>query len=713
MINRKEILEYISSDSYKPMCLKELAVYFHCDNGDDYIPFVKEVVALEENGDIVRTSNNLFHTPKSLHMYKGVIVSVKPNFAFASMDELEEDIYIAKEDMKNAIYKDYVLIKLGKKKDGKVVQVLSRGLTSIVGEYKDGFLYPDDKNLNDKIYVAKSCRKDLINGHKIQCLLESNNMGLVAYLTKIIGHKNDPGVDIESILLSHEAKVEFPNEVMEYIEAIPNSVSKKEKENRRDLSGLHIVTIDGEDAKDLDDAICVKRTMNGYKLYVSIADVSYYVKETSVLDKEAFERGTSIYMVNKVVPMLPHKLSNGVCSLNEGVDRLTITCEMDFNLSGDMIDYDVYPSWIRSKHRLNYTEVNRLFAGEETTLVDDTKEMLNYALELSRLIRKKREDKGEIELDIPEAKFVVDDEGKIKDINVRTRNEAEMLIEDFMISANETIASYIYFQKLPFVYRVHDKPVDTKIRNFYSIATILGHKIKVAREGVHPKQLQEALNSCETEQEKNIMGMFLLRSMAKAKYQVENIGHFGLASDCYTHFTSPIRRYPDLIVHRLLREYVFNSDLSYDERDQIQLLTYICEQSSNAERKAIEIEREVESLKKAEYMENHIGEVYEGIVSSVISKGIFVELYNTVEGMISFTDMQDDYYIFDDKNLCAIGTKTRRIIRIGDKMTIKVKDASKALSTIDFVELNNVRRGRSDYSGKRKKTYKRKPKSKA
>ena len=713
MVNRTDILDFISSSEYKPMCLKELAIHFHCDNGDDYVPFVKEVVSLEEAGDLVRTSNNLFHLPKKLNMYKGVIVSVKPNFAFASLDELEEDVYIAKEDMNHAIYKDHVLIKLGKKKDGKVVQVISRGLSSVVGEYKDGFLYPDDKNLNDKIYVAKSCRKDLINGHKIQCLLESNHLGLVAYLTKIIGHKNDPGVDIESILLSNEAKVEFPDEVMSYIEDIPTEVSKKEKENRRDLSDLLIVTIDGEDAKDLDDAICVKRTMNGYKLYVSIADVSYYVKETSVLDKEAFERGTSIYMVNKVVPMLPHKLSNGICSLNEGVDRLTLTCEMDFDLKGNMVEYDVYPSWIRSKHRLNYTEVNAFFASEKTTLTNDTKEMLVHARELSHLIRDRRVEKGEIELDIPEAKFKVNEDGKIEDILIRTRNDAEMMIEDFMISANETVASYIFFQKLPFVYRVHDKPVDTKIRNFYSIATVLGHKVRVSREGVHPKQLQEALNSCETEQEKNIMGMFLLRSMAKAKYQVENIGHFGLASDCYTHFTSPIRRYPDLIVHRLLREYIFNHDLSYDERDQIQLLTYICEQSSLAERKAIEIEREVEALKKAEYMEDHVGEVYDGVVSSVISKGIFVELYNTVEGMIAFTDMQDDYYIFDDKNLCAIGTKTRRIIRIGDKMTIKVKSASKALSTIDFVELNNVRRGRSDNHARKGKNYKRKPKGKA
>ena len=708
MVNRNDILEYISSSEYKPMCLKELAVHFGCDNGDDYVPFVKEVVSLEEDGDIYRTNNNLFHIPARLNMVKGVIVSVKPNFAFVSVDGLDDDIYIAKEDMNNAIYKDKVLVKLGKKKDGKIVRIISRGLTSVVGEYRDGFLYPDDKNLNDKIYVAKSCRKDLVNGHKAQCLLESNNMGLVAYLTRIIGHKNDPGVDIESILLSNEAKIEFPNEVMEYIENIPTSVSKKEKENRKDLTDLLIVTIDGEDAKDLDDAICVKRTMNGYKLYVSIADVSHYVKETSVLDKEAFERGTSIYMVNKVVPMLPHKLSNGICSLNEGVDRLTITCEMSFNMDGDIYDYDVYPSFIRSKHRLNYTEVNKHFNNEDNTLTNDVKEMMNDALELAKIIRNKRRNKGEIELDIPEAKFKVNEDGKIEDISVRVRNDAEMLIEDFMISANETVASYIYFAKLPFVYRVHDKPVDTKIRNFYSIATILGHKVKVSREGVHPKQLQEALESCETEQEKSIMGMFLLRSMAKAKYQVENIGHFGLASDCYTHFTSPIRRYPDLVVHRLLREYMFDHKMDFDERDQIELLAYICEQSSLAERKAIEIEREVESLKKAEYMESHIGEVYEGVVSSVISKGIFVELYNTVEGMIAFTDMQDDYYIFDDKNLCAIGTKTRRIIRIGDKMTIKVKDASKALSTIDFVELNNVRRGRSDNSGRKNKTYKRK-----
>lgn len=700
-MKREDVLEYMSKAEYKPLDLRGFRDAFNLLSSDDYIDFVKLMNMLEEEGEIVRTNKDLYHLPKSLDIYKGTIVSVKKHFAFASLNDFDEEIYIDKENLKDAIFKDEVLIQVLKgRTEGKVYSVLKRGLNTVVGEYENGFLLPDDSNLKDKIYVDKPSRVGLVNGHKIVCLLKSNNMGLVGHVVQTLGHKNDPGVDILSILARNEVRVEFPVSVQEELKKVPSVILNSEGNNRKDLTDRLIVTIDGDDALDYDDAIEVVKTENGYKLYVCIADVSYYVKDKSELDKEAFLRGTSIYMVNKVVPMLPQQLSNGICSLVPNEDRLTLTCEMDFDKSGNLDKYDIYPSIIRSKARLTYKEVNKHFYGEKTKLSKEIKEMLNNALELASILQKKRKDSGEIELDIPEAKFIVDENNRIKDIVVRVQDKAENLIEAFMIAANETVANHIYWMKLPFIYRVHDKPVEKKIKNFYSIASIMGYKIKVNKEGVYAKQLQDLLNNCKDEREKNVLGTFLLRSMAKAKYQVENIGHFGLASKCYTHFTSPIRRYPDLEVHRLLRKYVFDNNYFDNEKESINLLAYKSEQCSLTERKAIEVEREVESVKKAEYMASKIGSVYEGVVSSANSKGVFVELYNTVEGMVPYVSMKDDYYVFNDKTLSAIGVRTRRQIRIGDKIRVKVFSVDKTRGEINFEMIR--KEGKGHGSNKRK-----------
>ncbi len=683
-MKKEDILNFMSKAEYYPLDLRGFRAAFNLINSEDYIDFVKLMNALEEEGEVVRTNRDLYHLPKSLDIYKGSIVSVKKHFAFASLNDFEEEIYIDKDNLKGAIFKDEVLIQVLKgRTEGKVYSILKRGLTSVVGEYENGFLLPDDNNLKEKIYVDKPSRVGLVNGHKIVCLLKTNNIGLVGHVVGVLGHKNDPGVDILSILAKNEVRVDFPVSVMEEVKKIPAIILKSEGNNRKDLTDKLIVTIDGDDALDYDDAIMVEKTKQGYKLYVCIADVSYYVKDQSELDKEAFLRGTSIYMVNKVVPMLPPQLSNGICSLLPNEDRLTLTCEMDFDNTGSLIKYDLYPSIIRSKARLTYKEVNKHFYGEKTSLSKDICNMLDNALELATVLQQRRKENGEIELDIPEAKFIMEN-NKVKDIVVRVQDKAENLIEAFMISANETVASHIFWLKLPFLYRVHDKPVEKKIKNFYAIANTMGYRIKVGKEGVFAKQLQDLLNNCKDEREKNVLGTFLLRSMAKAKYQVENIGHFGLASKCYTHFTSPIRRYPDLEVHRLLRKYVFENNYFDDEKEMINLLAYKCEQSSLMERKAIEVEREVETIKKAEFMSSKIGMIYEGVISSANSKGVFIELYNTVEGMASYESMKDDYYVFNEKTLSAIGIRTKRQIRIGDKVKVKVISVDKTHGDINF-----------------------------
>ena len=529
-----------------------------------------------------------------------------------------------------------------------------------------------------------------MNGHKVLVRLigkdeKGNYKGEVI---KILGHKNDPGVDILSIVSKYEINDVFSDEVMEAVEQLPLEVTEEEYIERRDLRNKTIFTIDGDDAKDLDDAVSIDKLENGhYLLGVHIADVSHYVKENGEIDKEAYERGTSVYLADRVIPMLPHKLSNGICSLNGGVDRLTMSCDMEIDEKGNIVDYDIYESVINSKKRMTYRAVNDILEknivepGYEP-FVDDLKEMEV----LAHILRKNKERRGYIDFDIDEAKIIVNDNGEAIDVKLRERGTGEKLIEDFMIAANETVATHIYYMELPFIYRIHGKPNEEKIESFSQFLKTLGISIQYNKNEITPKDMQRVLDSLKENKLFHLLSSLLLRSMQKAVYDKNNIGHFGLASKCYTHFTSPIRRYPDQTVHRLLRTYLFQKKLDPETIRYWDLkLISIAEHSSEKERNAISCEREVDDMKKAEYMMKHIGEEYEGMITSVLNFGMFVELDNLIEGLISNDDMRGDTYYYDESTFSYVGKNSNKRYRLGDRVKVTVLNASKENKTVDFI----------------------------
>lgn len=584
-----------------------------------------------------------------------------------------------------ALYHDIVLISVDYH-NAAVVKIIKPYEGNIVGEVVKGrhakFIRPLDLNY-PLIDLDPKKDKKAQEGHRVVVRITSRLPDLIGEVIEILGHKNDPKVDILSLAYQANVPVHFPKEVMDEVETnVPQEVSEEEKVGRVDLTDHLIVTIDGIDAKDLDDAIEVHKNEDGtYYLGVHIADVSHYVEKYNVIDKEAFKRGTSIYLTDYVIPMLPHALSNGICSLNPDVERLAMSCEMTINKDGEVIDYDIHESLIKSKHRLNYDDVNAFFKGKHE-YPSDLGKMLNEALELAHILRKFKEKRGYLDLDVEEAKIIVDEKGKPLDVVLRDRDEGEKLIEDFMIAANETVASHIYWQNLPFVYRVHDKPKQAKFNEFTRLIEPLGYKIKGERNGVHPLELQSLLKRVKGKSVYDVVATLMLRSLAKAVYQTENIGHFGLASDCYTHFTSPIRRYPDLMVHRLLKMYANSKPHKLDElREELE---YQAQMASFTERRAIELERRVDDMKKAEYMMDKIGKQYIGKISGMISSGMFVALDNTIEGFIKFDDMEDDYYKYDDKKMFVIGEATHRVYKFGDKVRVEVKSANKEMRKVDF-----------------------------
>ena len=529
-----------------------------------------------------------------------------------------------------------------------------------------------------------------MNGHKVLVkitnkLKDNNYKGEIL---KILGHKNDPGVDILSIAAKYEINDTFNDEVMNQTEKIPLEVLEKEKQNRKDLRNIEIFTIDGDDTKDIDDAISIKQKENGnYELGVHIADVSHYVTEDSPLDKEAYERGTSVYLADRVIPMLPHKLSNGICSLNPNEERLAQSCIMEINHKGEVVKYDIFQSIIKSKKQMTYKNVNKIL---EENIIPEGYEPFTKTLQmmsdLSKILRKTKENRGYIAFEINESKIIVDEKGKPIDIKLRERGTGEKLIEDFMIAANETVAQHIYFMELPFVYRIHGEPSEEKIENFRKFVSILGHKIVGNRKDMTPKGMQNMLSQLKDTEEYPILASMLLRSMQKAVYDKENIGHYGLASKYYTHFTSPIRRYPDLIVHRLLRTYLYENKINEETIKKYDYkLKDITQHSSERERAAVECEREVDDMKKAEYMQEHIGEEYNGIISSVTPFGMFVELPNLIEGLVRLDDLTDDFYTYSEETQSLVGKQNKRGYRLGDKIKIIVKSANKEAKTIDFI----------------------------
>ena len=652
---------------------------------------------LEEGYTVYRSNKDKYMLFENSHLLKGRLSVNKKGFGFVIVDGRDEDIYIDAKNMNGALNNDLVVVEElkgqnGKKTEGRVVKVLKKENNLIVGEYKiiDGnpHFIPDDKKLRMEIILDNKDLDDLVDGHKIQVSIVKE-MGKYKYLgevVKIIGHKNDPGVDILSIVHKYNIDIDFPDEVKEEVKELPMSVLEEDLVGRKDLRDEMIFTIDGDDTRDIDDAISIEKMRNGhYKLGVHIADVSYYVKEGSPLDVSAMDRGTSVYLVDRVIPMLPHELSNGICSLNPNVDRLAISCVMEFDTNGKQVDYDIFPSVIRSRKQMTYKNVNSIL--EKNVVPEGYEEFadtLRTMEEFACILRKMKENRGYIDFDVDEAKILVDENCVPTDVVLRDRGKGEMLIEDFMIAANECVATHVYFMNLPFIYRVHEIPKEEKIRSYLSFIGTLGYQIPGDIKDFKPKSMQKLIKYLSDKKEYKILSTLLLRSMQKAVYKPENLGHYGLASKCYTHFTSPIRRYPDTTVHRLLRTYLFDKKLDnatlkhWEEK-----LVYVADHSSACERASIDCEREVEDMKMAEYMEEHIGEEYEGMISSVTSFGMFVELDNLIEGLVPIRDM-NDFFHYDEERMTLTGERSHVKYTIGERIVVKVVRASKEEKIIDF-----------------------------
>ena len=659
--------------------------------------FLSVLSELEEEGEVYHSNKNKYMIFDNGPLKKGIIRMNKKGFGFVEV-EGSEDIYISIDNVNNAIHNDMVVVEVLKRKEdgrleGRIVRTIKRELSSLVGEvlFKGGActVIPDDKKLKLELIIeTKDENLGLVDGHKvvvkIDKLLEKGKY--LCSLEKIIGHKNDPGVDILSIVYNYEIKDTFDEETIAALDDIPEEVSDEEKIGRRDLTNEVIFTIDGDDTKDIDDAISIEKLENGhYKLGVHIADVSYYVKEGSPIDNEAMMRGTSVYLVDRVIPMLPHKLSNGICSLNPNVVRLSMSCVMEIDEHGKTVDYEIFESFIKSRIQMTYKKVNQVI--EEGIVPEGYEpyvEQLKLMDELSQIVRKEKNNRGYIDFDVKEAKILVDENCHPTDIVLRNRGRGENIIEDFMICANECVASHIFYMTLPFIYRVHEYPKEEKIRNFLSYLQTLGITVKANIKDVSPKSMQNLLYSMKKEKEYPILANQLLRNMQKAVYMPQNLGHYGLASKCYTHFTSPIRRYPDTTVHRLLRTYLFKNDMGPDTiRKWEEKLVFIADNSSAKERESIDCERDVESMKMAEYMEDHIGEEFIGMVSGVANFGMFIQLDNLVEGLVHISEM-NDFFHYDEVAQTLTGERTKQKYRLGDKVLVKVARASKEEKAIDF-----------------------------
>ena len=619
----------------------------------------------------------------------------KKGYGFVILEK-EDDLYIASDNLNGAIHDDIVLsemIRNGVKKEGRILKILKREIQDMVGEVRvrENKLYIDlDEDKKDIDLVLK--KESLINcvpGHKVVVKLvkELGPKKYLAEVTRILGHKDDPGVDILSIAYKYAIETEFSKEVIEELENIPTEVEKVECVGRTDLTEQMIFTIDGSHTKDIDDAISLHMENNLYVLGVHIADVSNYVKENTALGNTAMMRGTSCYLADTVIPMIPHKLSNGICSLNEGVIRLTMSCVMKIDTRGKVVSYEIFPSFIKSRKKMTYEAVNDILMRDIVAAgYEEFAENLKKMNELAHKLRKEKESRGYIDFDLEEAEVIQDEEGRAIDIVKREREDGEKLIEDFMIVANETVASHIYNMDLPFIYRVHGTPNNEKIDDFVNLVKLLGYDLKTKVTELTPVSMQRLLQELSDKEEFSILSSMLLRSMKKAEYSKDNIGHFGLGSRAYTHFTSPIRRFPDLTVHRLLKKYLVEKDISMSTINYYEnALVEIAEHSSEKEVGSVNAERDVLDMKMAEYMESHIGEMYEGMITTVTNFGFFVELPNMVEGLVHVSTLKGDFYNYVPEKLALIGTNTKIQYRIGDKIHIKVVAASKQTAMIDFV----------------------------
>lgn len=706
---KQSVTEIIKQPDYEPMSVSDFQDRLGLDNADSFRDLIKVLVELEQSGLVERTKTDRYKrkgNQKNMkdNLVKGTLSQNKKGFAFLRPeDEDMEDIFIPPTKINRAMDGDTVIVEVQPsrgdfkgKVEGEVKSVEKHSITQVVGTYTEGrhfgFVIPDDKRIMQDIFIPKGQSLGAVEGHKVLVQISKyaeGNDNPEGHVSAILGHKNDPGVDILSIIYQHGIEIEFPDEVLKEAEAVPEYIEPSELEGRKDLRDELTITIDGADAKDLDDAIALKKLKNGNtQLTVSIADVSHYVKEDSALDKEAYDRGTSVYLVDRVIPMIPHRLSNGICSLNPNVDRLTLSCRMEINSDGKVVKHEIFDSVIQSDHRMTYDEVNQIITDHDENVraqYPDVTPMLDLAKELSETLIQMRKRRGEIDFDIDEAQVIVNEEGIPVDVKMRERGEGERLIESFMLAANETVAEHFNKMEVPFIYRVHEQPKSDRLTQFFEFITNFGILVRGTGEDVSPSTLQEIHEKVKGLPEQTVVSTMMLRSMQQARYEDVNLGHFGLSADYYTHFTSPIRRYPDLVVHRLIRKYLIEDSMSGKElRKWEDKLPEIAEHTSNRERRAIEAERDTDELKKAEFMLQHIGEEFEGIVSSVANFGMFVELPNTVEGMVHVSSMTDDYYQFAEGQMAMIGERTGNVFRIGDTVKIKVVNVDVDQRMIDF-----------------------------
>lgn len=695
----KDVILDLLSKQDKALSSMEISELLGFSTAEEIQQLLQVLKNMEDDFSIYRSNKDKYMLFDKSHLKKGRLIMNKKGFGFVNVEGQDDDIYIDEKNIRNALNNDLVVVEPfhGKngKIEGRIVRVLKPENKLIIGLYdiKDNkpVFIPDDKKLNMNIILDKEETKELIPGYKLEVSIDKD-LGHHLYkgsVVRVIGHKDDPGVDILSIVYKYKINDKFSDEVLGELKDIPDEVSEKDTIGRVDLRDQIVFTIDGKDTKDIDDAISLEKDGENYILCVHIADVSYYVKEGTALYDAAYERGTSVYLVDRVIPMIPHKLSNGICSLNPNVDRLAITCKMVITPNGKVISHDIFESVIKSKIQMNYDSVNKIL--KEDIVEEGYKpyvDKLKLMNELAHILRKEKLQRGYLDFDAGEAKILVDENCKPYDIIPRVQDEGENMIEDFMIVANETVASHIFYMGLPFVYRIHEVPDDEKVNEFLKTISLLGYKITGTRHFGDPRTLKSILEQLRDKEEFSVLSNMLLRCMKKAVYKEENLGHYGLASKCYTHFTSPIRRFPDTTVHSLLRKYLFNTP---DEKELNKLIDYwttnlpeLCSHTSERERAATDCEREVESMKMAEYMESHIGEEYEGIIDSIMSFGMFIELPNLVEGLVHISEIKGDYYIFNETTKTLKGQRKGKEYKVGQKVRVVVTSASKENCTIDF-----------------------------
>lgn len=695
---KQSIKDMIYDELYVPMKLKEMAYLLGVPSKDRQA-FKDVMDALVEEGSVELTSRGKYIKPQNRNL-TGIFSSHPRGFGFVTVEGEPEDIFIPAEYVNGAFYKDKVLVKVSKEKaasgrrpEGVILKILERGCQTVIGTFEKsdsfGFVRPDDRHFSKDIFIGKKHIGGASDKDKVVVSMlnyGSDRRNPEGKVIEVLGNIEDPSTDVTSIIRGYEIEEEFPKSVLREASAIPQEVNTPAEGRRKDWRDKLTVTIDGEDARDLDDAITLERLPDGYLLGVHIADVSHYVREGSPLDQEALTRGTSVYLADRVIPMLPRELSNGICSLNEGVDRLALSCIMKLDSKGNVTDHEITETIIRVDKRMSYTGVQAILSGKEHPEGEreDIRELCFLMEETAAILKEKRRKRGSIDFDFPESKIILDEKGYPVDIHPYERNTATDIIEDFMLLANETVAEDYFWQEIPFLYRTHETPDTDRIHRLDLFIRNFGYYMKTGRESFHPKEIQKLLFSLEGEPEEALISRLALRSMKQAKYTTLNIGHFGLSTQYYTHFTSPIRRYPDLQIHRIIKENLHGKLTEKRLEHYDTILPSVAADSSRLERRAQNAERDVEKLKKVEYMQARIGEEYDGVISGVTAAGFYVELDNTVEGMVPLQTLLDDYYIFDEEHYQLTGEHTGRVFTLGQKVTIVVEKTDKILRLIDF-----------------------------